>query len=358
MIRSAYENSCALFNRYMRSYLTTTTTTTVSVRRSSLLTTSASSEKLLAHSRDRVEVGGGGEPDRLYYEPSILLDKLAHPKDSANRAALHDRIPVVLLLGWTGCRDVHLRKYQAIYQSLGYHTIRMSPSNQLVFLHTSRHKPLTYQLLDLMRTTLPNNPICVHMFSNASLFVLYQHIVNETSRAGSPYSFFARNHKCLIVDSAFGWSNSPLFLVKAIADLVHVNVRMVAPLRYLIAGVFTVIASLYHMVHLGDHYYSRAFRTIRDDKRLVPTLALLTRADKLIPIEEMLRFYETRRSLYPTQTVKTVVYDDGEHVKLFAKHTDDYLRHVHEHLVTCGIDIKKMLADLPPQAIHAQKLEF
>ena len=285
-----------------------------------------------------------GQQDVVYTEPSILLDNNA--TDSVTRSALHDRIPVVVLIGWAGCRDSNLRKYQAIYQSLGYHTIRMSPSIQLVFMHRRRHKPLAYELLDTMRTKFPHNPSCVHMFSDTSLIVLYQHIISELRRADSAYSFFARNHRSLIVDSAFAWSDSPLFLFTAIAGLVRFNVVLPLPLRVLLGAALIVGANAYHAVNLGDHYFSRAIRAALDDPRLVPTLALLARNDKLLPFELMNEFHETRRARFPALRHKTIVFDDAEHVKIYAKHADEYVQHVREHLVACGIDLKTALGDL------------
>ena len=69
-----------------------------------------------------------GQQNVFYFEESKLLKTI----DDANDAIylkLRETIPVVLLLGWTGGKDAHLKKYSDIYSNLGYHTIRFSPSD-------------------------------------------------------------------------------------------------------------------------------------------------------------------------------------------------------------------------------------
>ncbi len=101
-------------------------------------------------------------------------------------------------------------------------------------------------------------------------------------------------------------------------------------------------------MNLGDHYFSRAIRTAREDQRLVPTLAILTRNDKLLPFDLCNEFHESRKKIFPSLKHKTVVFEDAEHVKIFAKHADLYMQHVTEHLAACGIDMKTAIGDLDP----------
>jgi len=69
-----------------------------------------------------------GQQNVFYFEESILLKTIEDAND-ANYLKLRETLPVVLLLGWTGGKDSHLKKYAEFYSNLGYHTIRFSPSD-------------------------------------------------------------------------------------------------------------------------------------------------------------------------------------------------------------------------------------
>jgi hypothetical protein len=69
-----------------------------------------------------------GQQNVFYFEESKLLETIEDANDS-NYVKLRETLPVVLLLGWTGGKDAHLKKYSDLYSSLGYHTIRFSPSD-------------------------------------------------------------------------------------------------------------------------------------------------------------------------------------------------------------------------------------
>jgi hypothetical protein len=43
--------------------------------------------------------------------------------------------------------------------------------------------------------------------------------------------------------------------------------------------------------------------------------------------------------------LKTVVYNDAEHVLLYAKHPEDYVKHIIEHINYCKLDLKNALGD-------------
>ena len=108
------------------------------------------------------------DQNKFYFQPSNLL-----PADSSHPdySRLYAKIPLVCLLGWAGARDQNLKKYANIYSSLGYHTIRFSPSDKLSFFASEQtHKSYADEFLHLLKSKykLTENPIFVQMFSNAS----------------------------------------------------------------------------------------------------------------------------------------------------------------------------------------------
>jgi hypothetical protein len=287
---------------------------------------------------DESTTNKSGKQDVFYFEESPV-SKTIHRNDKSY-LRVYEQIPVILLFGWAGAIDRHLEKYSIVYNSLGYHTLRFAPSNSLTFLRSSEHKKYAYKLLDLMKVdlNLSKNPIGIHGFSNACGFVLYHHIINELNTEKSDYEFFKKNHRSLIIDSAFGWPTSPLVLRAGISDLIQNQVPL-QPFRFLLSSFFVTLAVSYHLLHFGEHYFKKAFDTISRDKRDVPTLMIFSKADKLISAESIDQMANARMKLYPNLYVKKVIYEDAEHVLIYVKHTEEYLKHVKEHLELCKLKI-------------------
>jgi hypothetical protein len=284
-----------------------------------------------------------GRQNVFYFEPSIYLENVN--KNDKFYSILYDKIPVILLFGWAGARDSHLKKYQSIYKNLGYHTIRFSPSDKLTFIQTSKQKPYAYELLDLMKDKVSKNQMLIHMFSNAGLFILYQHILNEINdNRNEKYNFFRKNHKGFIIDSAIGSLVAPHKLLSGVAGLLQSQIKF-SPLRYLIAAYLVVYWQVYDYLYKDSHYFAKAFNTALHDNITVPTLNFYSTEDKLISPEKIAKFFETRKKLYPDMHLKTVVYNDAEHVLLYAKHPEDYLKHILDHLNYCRLDMKIALGD-------------
>ena len=289
-----------------------------------------------------------GQQNVFYFEESKLLKTLA--ADHSDYQKLRETIPVILLLGWTGAKDPHLKKYADIYSSMGYHTIRFSPSDYTSFL--DEHKKFTYEMLQLMKNdyNMTKNPILVHTFSNACGFILYHNLINVMNKVyddksmvySKEYDFFEKNEKGLIADSGFGWPNNIFDLTVGIYNLLENQVK-IKPIRMVIATSVVALYNAYRLVHLGNDYFANAFRTILNDKRPLPILFMYSKIDKLISSTEIARFIAKKRQLFPSQYIKSVVYEDAEHVLLYAKYPDDYLKNIIEHIGVCNLDLKQIL---------------
>ena len=287
------------------------------------------------------------QQNAFFFEPSLLLSKIE--KDGAEQKTyenLYKKIPVVLLLGWAGSKDKNLKKYQSIYSTMGYHVIRFAPSNGLTFMETKSHPKYTYELLNLMKDQyqLTSNPIVTHIFSNASLCILYQHIINEITQNKSSYEFFKTNHRAAIFDSAPGLAVSPMQLLRGISDLIKPQFKS-AIMRYLVSSVLVSGAVGYHLVNLGDHYFTNMYKTFQADSRLVPTLVFYSTIDKLISGKNIAEQCRQKKLLHPNLYLKAIEYTDAEHVLIYAKHPDEYLKYVSDHLRMCRLDIKTVLND-------------
>ena len=178
--------------------------------------------------------------------------------------------------------DKNMKKYNIMYSSMGYHVIRFSPSDRLTFLNSKSHPKFAYKLLDMMKTQLKlvNNPIITHMFSNASIFILYQHIILEINSRRKDYEFFKRNHKATIYDSSSGWGRvSNLF--HAIADLAKAHLTNNVS-RYIFSTVVITLSLSYHEVNFGNHYHNNMFSVLVNDNKAIPCLYLYSKADNLL----------------------------------------------------------------------------
>ena len=284
-----------------------------------------------------------GRQNVFYFEPSIHLEN-ADINDKAY-SILYDKIPVVLLFGWAGARDSHLKKYQSIYKNMGYHTIRFSPSDQLTFFQPSKQKPYAYELLDLMKDKVGKNQILIHMFSNACLFILYQYILHEIKDGkNEKYNFFRQNHKGFIIDSAIGSLVASHKLLGGVAGLLESQIKF-TPAKYLVASALVATWKAYDYFYQDSHYFAKAFYAALHDNNPVPTLNLYSTQDKLICPEKIANFFQKRKELYPDMYLKTVVYNDADHVLLYAKHPEDYLKHIIEHVNYCKLDMKTALGN-------------
>lgn len=169
--------------------------------------------------------------NQFYFERSKLLDQVVvkdgeSPLNDRTYRELYEKIPVVLVLGWAGSKEPHVRKYEQIYSGLGYHTIRFAPTNKLTFLRPHFHKSYMRRLVELMhKLELTNNPVITHLFSNAGCFIFYQHLLREASA-----QFFRENQMSAIFDSSLGLPHRFARLVSGINNLLRPSISA-KPLR-------------------------------------------------------------------------------------------------------------------------------
>ena len=72
---------------------------------------------------------------------------------------------------------------------------------------------------------------------------------------------------------------------------------------------------------------------------------MYSKADKLISPHEITKNIEEKRKLYPNVYVKSVIFEDADHVLIYAKYPNDYIKNVLEHISVCNLDIKKILTE-------------
>ena len=281
-----------------------------------------------------------GEQNKFYFEKSILLDE-----KNTECTSMYNKIPVVVLLGWSGAQDNQLKKYSQIYSKMGYHTVRFSPSNYFIAFETSKHKNFAVEFLNLIKNEykLANNPILINNFSNASFIAIYiscVRILNEDSKFREEFDFFMSNRKGMIFDGSVGLNLGFFHLIKMGNIILQGQIKITA-LRWLTILLVAILNEIYKLATLGNHHIIESLNYyLHKDVQLMPTLHLYTKTDKIVPHEIVSENIEIRRRNFPQQTIVPVLFETGEHVKIYLEHPEKYLELVKEHIKRCGLEIQ------------------
>jgi hypothetical protein len=226
----------------------------------------------------------------------------------------------------------------------------------------SKHKPYTFKLLDLMKNEykLTNNKIFMHSFSNACGFILYQHLLNVRNGIyngkdfnNEDYEFMTKNLCGFIGDSNFGFPHNPIDLFFGTVNLLESQIKSKLA-RILVSSTVVTTYQLYRLVKLGNDYFSNGFKIMLGDNLEIPFLFMYSKKDKLISPVEIKKFIDEKMKLHPNQYIKSIVYDDGEHVLLYLKHPEDYVRNINEHLGLCKIEMGTILNSLNIDKLNGQ----
>lgn len=264
-----------------------------------------------------------GKQDTFYFEPSNILPE---NKNTMRYVRLYQKIPVVALLGWAGAQDHDMEKQSKIYKELGYHTFRFSPSHELSIIY-SNYTQMSYasKFLQVFKDNgLTANPIMVHMFSNASGFIIYQHIVKDTSECNQ---FFMKNHIGLIYDSQLSKPINLMDYSKAIMD--QMGIRS-TPIKYLSASVMYTFFKFYmnFIDYLTDDNF---FKQILDIK-IPPLLFLYSYQKTNDSIEQISNFIMEKKTIFPELFIKLAVYDNKS----------EYMNFINDHFQLCKSNLKDL----------------
>nr|BAB15317.1 unnamed protein product [Homo sapiens] len=202
------------------------------------------------------------------------------------------RQPVVILLGWGGCKDKNLAKYSAIYHKRGCIVIRYTAPWHMVFFSESLGIPslrvLAQKLLELLFDyEIEKEPLLFHVFSNGGV-MLYRYVLEllQTRR------FCRLRVVGTIFDSAPGDSN----LVGALRALAAILERRAAMLRLLLLVALALVVVLFHVLLapitalFHTHFYDR----LQDAGSRWPELYLYSRADEVVLARDIERMVEAR----------------------------------------------------------------
>ncbi|KAF3698939.1 Transmembrane protein 53 [Channa argus] len=241
--------------------------------------------------------------------------------------------PVVILLGWAGCKDKHLNKYSSIYNEQGCVTIRYTAPLKTVFISESfGYRELRSTALKLLEILydyeVENSPIFFHIFSNGG-FMLYRYIV-ELLHSDKQF-----NSLCVIgavVDSAPGSGNVRGALRALRATL---GPKISPLLRYVLFGLFAVTVFLLRVVlyPLTKYIHKNHYDAMRESPPTWPHFCLYSGADQVIRHRDVKLFVETLK--HKGVPVDSFDFVSSAHVSHFRDFPDQYTLKCRDFLVTC-----------------------
>ncbi|KAM6918477.1 transmembrane protein 53 [Xenentodon cancila] len=246
--------------------------------------------------------------------------------------------PVVILLGWAGCRDEHLSKYSSIYNEQGCVTIRYTAPLKTVFISESfGYKELCSTALKLLEILydyeVENSPVFFHVFSNGG-FMLYRYIV-ELLHNDKQFSSL-----CVIgavVDSAPGSGNVRGALRALTATL---GPKISPLLRYVLLALFAVSVFLLRVVlyPLTKYIHKNHYDAVQDGPPAWPHFHLYSRADQVIRHRDIELFMETLKK--KGVAVDGFDFVSSQHVSHFRDFPQQYTLKCRSFLVACMKDLK------------------
>lgn len=244
--------------------------------------------------------------------------------------------PVVILLGWAGCKDKHLSKYSSIYNEQGCVTIRYTAPLKTVFISESfGYKELRGTALKLLEILydyeVENSPIFFHIFSNGG-FMLYRYMV-ELLHSDKQFSSL-----CVIgalVDSAPGSGN----VRGALRALAATMGPKIGPgLRYILLALFAVAVFLLRIVlyPMTKHIHKNHYDAVQERPPAWPHFFLYSRADPVIRHRDVEIFVDTLKQ--KGIPVDSFDFLSSPHVGHFRDFPEQYSLKCRDFLAACMKD--------------------
>uniref|UniRef100_A0A8D0DZE0 Transmembrane protein 53 n=1 Tax=Salvator merianae TaxID=96440 RepID=A0A8D0DZE0_SALMN len=265
-------------------------------------------------------------------------------------------LPVVILLGWAGCKDRHLKKYSTIYlqktetnpQSCAYAgveaclsqwtcfqgcvVIRYTAPWRLVFFSESlglrSMQNLAKKLLELLFDyRLETKPLLFHVFSNGGV-MLYRYVV-ELLHADQQFQHL--RVVGTVFDSAPGRKN----LRGALRALSIVLKPYGALVKYSLLLTFvTLVVTLRMLLYPVTRFlYESHYDVMLKQPSRWPELYLYSRADAVILASDVEKMVEVRQQ--QQVLAKAVDFMDSDHVSHLRSYPTSYVTHCISFMYAC-----------------------
>ncbi|XP_054836423.1 transmembrane protein 53 [Eublepharis macularius] len=248
-----------------------------------------------------------------------------------------DSLPVVILLGWAGCKDQYLRKYSTIYLKKGCIVIRYTAPWRLVFFSESMGvrslQNLANKLLKLLFDyKIETKPLFFHVFSNGGI-MLYRYIVELLH---TQQQFQHLRVVGAVFDSAPGRKNlrGGLRALSVVLGSSNVYIKYFLLLTFAVL-VVTLRILLYPLTRfIHESHYDAMLK----QPSSWPELYLYSKADDVILASDVETMIEARRQR--RIPVKAVDFVNSVHVSHFRAHPTLYVAHCTSFMYSCLDSLK------------------
>ncbi|KAL3270878.1 hypothetical protein HHI36_021393 [Cryptolaemus montrouzieri] len=247
-----------------------------------------------------------------------------HDKDTDDHIIVNseETSPIVILFGWAGCKDQNLRHYSYIYEKQGLTTIRyICPFNTLFFDINNMIRIGKEMVRPLEKETFLGSPIVFHIFSNGGAF---QYEVFLKALEKHP---LIKQIKGVIFDSTPGRRTmvSTFLAIKADVNPGYLQLPTSALLTlYCImkGSLETINAKLLKK----EYVQYKPFENLMDEEYKWPQHFIYSKADKLIPYQDVEEFIRYRESL--GVDVSLTRYENSAHVQHYRNNKLSYVKSV------------------------------
>ncbi|XP_007444286.1 transmembrane protein 53 [Python bivittatus] len=240
--------------------------------------------------------------------------------------------PVVIMLGWAGCKDRYLEKYSAIYLQKGCVVIRYTAPWRFVFFSESLGikslQNLAKKLLELLfDIKVQTKPLLFHVFSNGG-FMLYRYIVELLH---TQQQFQHLRVVGTIFDSAPGRKNLRGGLRALSVVLASYNVCV----KYFLLLSFAVlVVTLRIMLYPVTRFVHEShYEAMLNQPSKWPELYFYSKADSVILASDVENMVQARRQ--HQVLVKTVDFVHSDHVSHLRAYPTSYATHCISFMHSC-----------------------
>ncbi|KAK3090980.1 hypothetical protein FSP39_016212 [Pinctada imbricata] len=244
--------------------------------------------------------------------------------------------PVVILLGWAGCKERHLEKYCSIYEERCI-TIRYIPPTEITFFKPHYLTNIASKVLELIGDyNLEENPVFFHVFSNNGCYVYSEISKILTSSEGNKYKNI--QVQGVIIDSAPGKRR----VTRAAWAFANASGKPGVIKYFIFLGMIVYLVFmrfyLYTMSILrgvsGGPNPNRVYQDIKDDKSRWPQLFIYSDNDQVIPPSDVKEVITYRRDQLHVD-VESTHYVDSEHVAHFRLDPNGYTLRCKQFIRKC-----------------------
>ncbi|ELT88305.1 hypothetical protein CAPTEDRAFT_89782 [Capitella teleta] len=245
--------------------------------------------------------------------------RIVYPQNKLEAAVREDTtVPVVLMLGWSGCSDKSLKKYSDIYQEKCIVIRSFAPVGAIFFKRGELSSLAANLLSAIIDLQLTSHPLFVHFFSNGGGGV-YSRILNHLKTS----AYFDITISGTIIDSAPA-EHSISVAMKALRASLKLN----SILKYFIMALFLMVVCIqtvmgFVMCLAGLKSSESLQETLVRDNTSCPQLFLYSKCDEICSYLTVENVMQAR--IKSGVDVRSLCWLDSPHVAHLKVHREAYI---------------------------------